>query len=59
MISHRFRLLAALAALSFAGLVVVSAPAVAQPREGHFRVGVLVFGVFRGPLWTAFAQEST
>jgi putative ABC transport system substrate-binding protein len=57
MISHRFRLLAALATLSFAGLVVVSAPAVAQPREGHFRVGVLVFGVFRGPLWTAFAEE--
>jgi putative ABC transport system substrate-binding protein len=57
MISHRFRLLAALAALSFAGLGDVSAPAVAQPREGHFRVGVLVFGVFRGPLWAAFAEE--
>jgi len=57
MISHRFRLLAAIAALSFAGLVVVSAPSVAQPREGHFRVGVLVFGVFRGPLWAAFAEE--
>ena len=57
MINHRYRLLAALAALSFAGLVVVSAAAVAQPREGHFRIGVLVFGVFRGPLWGAFVEE--
>jgi putative ABC transport system substrate-binding protein len=57
MISHRFRLLAALAALSFAGLVVVSAPVVAQPPDGHFRIGVLVFGVFRGPLWSAFVEE--
>ena len=57
MISRGFGLLAALAALTLAGLGDVSAPAVAQPREGHFRVGVLVFGVFRGPLWTAFAEE--
>jgi hypothetical protein len=57
MINHRYRLLAALAALSFAGLVVVSAPAVAQPREGHFRIGVLVSSVFRGPHWGAFADE--
>jgi putative tryptophan/tyrosine transport system substrate-binding protein len=57
MISRGFGLLAALAALTLAGLGDVSAPAVAQTREGHFRVGVLVFGVFRGPLWTAFAEE--
>ena len=57
MISRRFSLQAALAALTLAGPVAVSAPAVAQPREGHFRIGVLVFGVFRGPLWTAFAEE--
>ena len=57
MIRRRSGLLVALAALTFAGLGVVSAPAVAQLREGHFRVRVLVFGVFRGPLWTAFAEE--
>jgi putative ABC transport system substrate-binding protein len=57
MISRGFGLLAALAALTLAGLGDVSAPAVAQPREGHFRVGVLVFGVFRGPLWGAFVEE--
>src|SRR3984893_17197926 len=38
-------------------MVVVSAPGAAQLREGHFRIGVLVFGVFRGPLWGAFAEE--
>src|SRR5438034_7187343 len=57
MISRGFGLLAALAAFTLAGLGDVSAPAMAQPREGHFRVGVLVFGVFRGPLWSAFVEE--
>jgi putative ABC transport system substrate-binding protein len=57
MISRRFSLLAALAALTLAGPVAVSAPAVAQPREGHFRIGVLVSSVFRGPHWGAFADE--
>jgi putative ABC transport system substrate-binding protein len=56
MISRRATLLAALAALSLEGSAF-SAPASAQLREGHFRIGVLVFGVFRGPLWTAFVEE--
>jgi putative ABC transport system substrate-binding protein len=57
MIRRRFGLFATVAALTLGGLVAVSAPAAAQPREGYFRVGVLVFGVFRGSLWSAFAEE--
>jgi putative ABC transport system substrate-binding protein len=52
--TRRSGLLAALAALA---LITLAGPAAAQLREGHFRIGVLVFGVFRGPLWTAFAEE--
>src|SRR6266436_1659724 len=55
-ISRRSGLLAAAAALTLTTLAL-SAPASARLREGRFRIGVLVFGVFRGPLWTAFAEE--
>src|SRR5207247_10020737 len=57
MISRGFGLLAALAAFTLAGLGDVSAPAVARPREGHLRIGGVLFGVFRGPLWAAFSEE--
>jgi putative ABC transport system substrate-binding protein len=60
MISRRSGFLAALAALILPGLVAVSAPVLAQPRPGHFRIGILVFSSFRGPagtLWTAFTDE--
>jgi len=56
MISRRSGLLAAAAALTLTTLAL-SAPVSAQLREGRFRIGVLVFGVFRGPLWGAFVEE--
>jgi len=56
MISRRSGLLAAAAALTLTTLAL-SAPASAQLREGRFRIGVLVFGVFRGPLWGGFVDE--
>ena len=60
MISRRFGALVMLAAVTLAGLLAVSVSAVAQPRKGNFRIGILVFSSFRGPagtLWAAFTDE--
>jgi putative tryptophan/tyrosine transport system substrate-binding protein len=56
MVSRRSGLFAALAVPALMGLAL-SVPAAAQLREGHFRIGVLVFSSFRGPLWAAFTDE--
>jgi ABC-type uncharacterized transport system substrate-binding protein len=56
MIKRRSGLLARLAALTLMGLAL-SAPAAAQLRNGHFRVGILAFSGPRGPIWTALIEE--